>query len=70
MANPYDYNFTGVYDLIGNIYNKGGFTSYLNGIKLTDEDFLQLGSIVSNIETGLEPCVEFNSPQTEIFIDL
>ena len=61
---PHVYH-SGVYDIIGETYNRNGFVSYLNGTRLTDDEFLQLGSIVVNIETGLEPCIELNFPQDE-----
>lgn len=64
MANKPHVYHSGVYDII-ETYNRNGFIAYLNGIKLTDEEFLQLGSVVSNINTGLEPTIEFNFPQNE-----
>ena len=61
---PHVYH-SGVYDIIGEVYNRNGFVAYLNGIRLTDDEFVQIGDVVVNIETGLEPCVELNFPQNE-----
>ena len=61
---PHVYH-SGVYDIIGETFNRNGFVSYLNGMRLTVSEFLQLGSVVVNIETGLEPCIELNFPQRE-----
>ena len=60
---PHVYH-SGIYD-IKETFNRNGFVAYLNGLRLTDDDFLQIGDVVVNIETGLEPLVELNKPQTE-----
>jgi len=65
---PHVYN-SGVYDITATTYNRNGFVAYLNGIRLTDEEFLQLGSVVTNIETGLEPCIEQVFPhEKQVFV--
>lgn len=47
-----DFYISGIYDVI-KPYNKDGFSAFLNGIKLTKADFLQMSSILQNkIETG------------------
>ena len=62
---------SGVYDEFGIEFNKGTSTSFLNGVKLDELDFLETASVVTSIETGLSPNIEFYippDPQATIFL--
>lgn len=64
-------NYTGYYDVIGVMFNKGTSIGYLNGLRIGNSDILETSSILSDIiETGLNDKLEFNSKPdlTTIFL--
>lgn len=56
---------SGVYDVL-TPFNQGGFSAYLNGLKLDDEDFIEIASILNEkIETGIAPKIKFDKSVIE-----
>jgi hypothetical protein len=69
IPNSSELTITGVYDVYNEFFLKGTSLSYLNGVKLNNDEFLETCTSVGLIQTGLQPEIEFSPKSIETIIN-